>query len=140
VFVALAPVIFLGHMSVPILVDLTKLPSFLYESVLGTAGLIKNLRIRTFLVCPSGKKAFLASASDVDKLLPVLCTFTPSECENVLCYLCGCENLRNINDVRKSERLIGEFFECLCQSLVPLYLEHFPAGTSVQNMIHYIQS
>lgn len=35
VFVALAPVIFLGHMSVPILVDLTKLPPLLYESVLG---------------------------------------------------------------------------------------------------------
>jgi hypothetical protein len=116
VFVALAPVIFLGHMSVPVLIDLTKLPSELYETVLGkvssvslppSLSLVLSLSLslpRSLYSLPfshrvSGHKSFLASASDLDKLLPILCTYTPTQCEDVLCYLAGCENARNINDV-----------------------------------------
>ena len=43
--------------------------------------------------------------------------------EESICLVAGCENIFNINQTR-----------------LPIYFAHFPAGSSVQNTLHYQQN
>jgi len=80
-FVALAPVAFLGNIGTTLLSALAKIPEFIIYDVLGN-------------------KSILASSTDVNDILPFLCEIVPSLCENVLCLIAGCESFGNVNQSR----------------------------------------
>ncbi|KAL6063427.1 Lipase [Balamuthia mandrillaris] len=70
-----------------------------------------------------GKKDFMLGQDGFAKVMPVLCQYIPSLCTNVLCLLAGCENNYNFNNSRMA-----------------VLLSHFPAGTSVQDLMHFRQA
>jgi len=69
-----------------------------------------------------GNLGILESQQKYVEMLPLLCSVFGPGCEDAICYLSGCENKNNINQTR-----------------LAVNLAHFPAGTSVQNIIHYAQ-
>eukprot|EP00042_Codosiga_hollandica_P041333 m.367927 g.367927 ORF g.367927 m.367927 type:complete len:398 (-) comp56089_c0_seq5:78-1271(-) len=105
-FVALAPAAFVGHALQPaahkVAEDLTP------------------QRIETIF----GTKQFPPPLDDQlwHDTIPAFCQESGIACEDVVCWLVGCESSTNINTTR-----------------LPVILNHYPADTSVQNMIHYWQ-
>jgi len=102
-FVALAPVAMLGHMTLPFIHLLTSIPEWIVWDVFG-------------------HKSFGESGTAFQQIEAWICKFIPQNCQNVLCVLAGCESSNSIN-----------------QSRMPVILSHFPAGSSVQNVLHYSQ-
>jgi len=70
-----------------------------------------------------GKKAFLPNSNLVKKIIPEYCKDHPKICDNFVCVLAGCEFLENINGSRQE-----------------VIFSHFPAGTSVKNILHFAQA
>jgi len=68
-----------------------------------------------------GKQVFIPSSAAVP--FHSICPIVPAACHNVLCLLCGCNSTTSVPMGR-----------------VSFLLKQFPAGTSVQNMIHYTQT
>eukprot|EP01097_Dermamoeba_algensis_P002507 TRINITY_DN1996_c0_g1_i2.p1 TRINITY_DN1996_c0_g1~~TRINITY_DN1996_c0_g1_i2.p1 ORF type:complete len:266 (-),score=58.06 TRINITY_DN1996_c0_g1_i2:446-1243(-) len=68
-----------------------------------------------------GKKAFISSTNEIP--FHSVCAISPAICHNVLCLLCGCNSTTSVPMGR-----------------VSFLLKQFPAGTSVQNMLHYTQT
>jgi len=54
--------------------------------------------------------------------LPIICHLIPEACEDVLCLFAGCQSTSNYNETR-----------------IPFLLSEYPAGTSVQNLLHFAQ-
>jgi len=70
-----------------------------------------------------GHKGFVPNSEIVKKVIPEFCRLNPKLCDNFVCVLCGCEFLENINSSRQE-----------------VIFSHFPAGTSVKNILHYAQA
>jgi len=68
-----------------------------------------------------GLKEFLPNTALLDILLPGLCDIDPSACTNFLCLIMGCDS----SDWKTTR--------------YDVYVSHDPAGTSVQNMVHFAQ-
>jgi pimeloyl-ACP methyl ester carboxylesterase len=70
-----------------------------------------------------GRKSFMEANTTLDKENPVFCSIEAGDCADIICLLAGCQSPSNYNDTN-----------------MPVLMSHFPAGTSVQNMVHYSQS
>eukprot|EP01097_Dermamoeba_algensis_P002248 TRINITY_DN1898_c0_g1_i1.p1 TRINITY_DN1898_c0_g1~~TRINITY_DN1898_c0_g1_i1.p1 ORF type:complete len:311 (-),score=52.59 TRINITY_DN1898_c0_g1_i1:483-1415(-) len=79
--------------------------------------LLPQLTVKLLL----GSKAFMSSSLDVP--FDVVCDIAPSVCHNILCLICGCNGSFSVPTAEMA-----------------FIIQHFPAGTSVQNMLHYSQS
>ena len=69
-----------------------------------------------------GQKEFLAEGAFLKWLLPSVCKATPDLCTSIIWLLVG-DDRQHLNSTR-----------------LPVYLSHFPAGTSTWNMVHWAQS
>jgi len=69
-----------------------------------------------------GTMSFLPPWSEGTAIINDVCTNDPLVCESTICAVIGCE-LGNLN-----------------KTMLPVYFSHFPAGTAVQNLLHYQQS
>jgi len=103
-FVALAPVAFLGNLTAPFLHQMAAEPELEIILELGVKGTFED-------------SGFITSK------LPIICSHIPKDCDDLICFAVGCENTTNYNVSR-----------------VPFYLHEWPAGTSVQNLLHYAQA
>jgi pimeloyl-ACP methyl ester carboxylesterase len=101
-FIALAPVAYVGHVSSPLLVAMADLHLDYIFTLLGL-------------------NEFLPNTALLDLLLPGICDIDPAVCSNFLCLIMGCDS-SDWNTTRYD-----------------VYLTHDPAGTSVQNMVHWAQ-
>jgi len=126
-FVALAPVAFLGNIGTTLLSALASVPEDLIYDVLGN-------------------KSVLASSTDVNDILPFLCQLVPDICENGLCLIAGCESFGNVNqsrfDVYMAHFPFGSSVNNLvhyAQSVDSNLYQEFNFG-SKGNMQHYNQS
>jgi len=68
-----------------------------------------------------GVHDFMPDSALLSKLLPGLCKTTPFVCDNVLGLITGWDT-KNLNNSR-----------------IPVIVAHEPSGTSVQNIIHWVQ-
>eukprot|EP00824_Muranothrix_gubernata_P018388 TRINITY_DN37396_c0_g1_i1.p1 TRINITY_DN37396_c0_g1~~TRINITY_DN37396_c0_g1_i1.p1 ORF type:complete len:427 (-),score=82.87 TRINITY_DN37396_c0_g1_i1:11-1264(-) len=68
-----------------------------------------------------GEKRFLPETKLFETLFPEICRIGPDLCANALCFIVGCD-MENFNKTR-----------------IPVYVSADPAGSSVQNVIHYAQ-
>jgi pimeloyl-ACP methyl ester carboxylesterase len=68
-----------------------------------------------------GDDDFLPDSKLLNHLLPKICGNDPHLCDNVMYLLVG-NNITNLNQTR-----------------LPVYLSHFPSGTSMVNMDHWVQ-
>jgi len=72
-----------------------------------------------------GERAFLPSTDALRRLLPAACARSPWACESVVCMVTGCE---------PSDQALYN------RTRWPVYVSHYPSGTSVRNMLHWGQS
>mmetsp|Transcript_52417 Transcript_52417/g.87153 ORF Transcript_52417/g.87153 Transcript_52417/m.87153 type:complete len:402 (-) Transcript_52417:64-1269(-) len=102
VFVALAPVAYIGHLGSKFLVNLAKLD---------VAGIVSLL----------GFKQFLPSTALIHDVAEIACDVSDKVCNDAMCALMGCDP-NNWNQTRWD-----------------VFASIDPAGTSVQNMVHFQQ-
>jgi len=69
-----------------------------------------------------GTMSFLEPWSEISEEIASVCANDTLICETGLCAIAGCE-LGNMNS-----------------SMLPVYFSHYPAGSSIQNLLHYQQS
>jgi len=70
-----------------------------------------------------GRKSFMEANTTLDKEDPAFCSIAAGDCAETICFLGGCQSKSDYNDTN-----------------MPVLMSHFPAGTSVQNLIHYSQA